>query len=290
MQKIERKDFSKYSLLERLELAHPIPKEVYIHGNTDVLHQDLKYITIVGSRKMTGYGYHALHSILSKLSAYPICIISGLALGTDTCAHECALTYNIPTISIPGSGLSDEALYPRSNLKLSREIVLSGGLLLSEYSENTKSAIYTFPARNRLMAALSDFVLIVEAEEKSGSMITARLGMDYHGRVGAIPGPIDSAYSAGTNYLIKQGAALIRSADDILEELGFDTLKLVSDSIDTQGLTPIEQKIYELLISPKEKDELLSLTEDISEILTALTMLEIKGLIIEKLGTYRRCA
>lgn len=284
--KISRTEYEAEGVLSRLENAHPVPKEIYLRGNKDILTSaTTKFITIVGSRKLTGYGAYSIQKIVQGLRGYDVCIISGLALGADAEAHKQALEAGIPTIAIPGSGLGSDVLYPRINLRLAEQILLSDGLLISEYDEHVRATNYSFPARNRLMAALSDLVIIVEAEIQSGSMITARLGLDYHGSVGAVPGPIDSPMSAGPNELLRSGATVIRSADDILLELGIIKHQ---NNPPTLTLSVHEQTVYDAMSEPQTKYELIEHLGTDPHIMAAITTLEIKGLLVEKLGKLYR--
>jgi DNA processing protein len=284
--RISKVDYPQFGVLAKLEHANPIPKEVYLRGNDKILvSPNTKFITIVGSRKLTGYGAYCIQKIIQGLRGYDVCIISGLALGADAEAHTQALAAGLPTIAIPGSGLSDAVIYPRTHLRLAQEIIRNNGLLISEYDENTKATNYSFPARNRLMAALADLVIIIEAELQSGSMITARLGLDYHGSVGAVPGPIDAQMSTGPNELLRSGATLIRSADDILTELRIHKNEYHVKDTD---LSINEQVVFDALTDPKSKYELIELLGTEPHIMAAITTLEIKEVIIEKLGKLYR--
>lgn len=201
------------------EIPQP-PKELWIEGTLP--ESDTVYLTIVGSRKHTYYGRDVCQMLIEGLAGYPITIVSGLSIGMDTIAHTAALKAGLRTIAFPGSGLSNEVLYPRRNWQLANDIVTSGGALISELAPDTKPALWTFPRRNRLMAGLSHAVLIIEAEEKSGTLITARLALDYNKDVFVVPGSIFSPTSNGTNKLIHDGAHPITSSLDLLHALGFD--------------------------------------------------------------------
>ncbi len=281
IQKILPENFP-YSLNE---IPEP-PEQIYIKGNLPDPTQ-YYYLAVVGSRKYTSYGREATERIISGLAGYPICIVSGLAIGIDGIAHRAALDAKLPTVAIPGSGLDPGVLYPRAHANLAREIVESGGALLSEYEPKLRAAPWTFPQRNRIMAGLSAGALIIEAEERSGSLITARLALDYNKNVFAVPGSIFSATSKGTNKLIKQGATPITSATDLLEELGF--LEQQRDALDLALFTSEEQSILILLDEPRSREEILSLSTLTSpQTLSTLTILEIKGSIREKMGKMER--
>lgn len=259
-----------------LEIPEP-PKELWCVGEPPKI--DAIYLVVVGSRHHTQYGKEVCKKLIQGLSGYPITIVSGLAIGMDTIVHQSALEAGLTTIAFPGSGLGNESLYPKSNWRLANTIVESGGCLLSELSPDTKAAPWTFPKRNRLMAGIAHAVLLVEAEEKSGTLITARLGLDYNREVLAIPGSIFSINSFGTNRLIKEGAQPVTSSEDILDALGLDRVLAISERqvIET---TDEEKEILALLKEPKDKDTLIrELGMPITEIHSLLTVMEIKGLI-----------
>lgn len=245
-------------------------------------------LTIVGSRKFTRYGKDVCEALIEGLKGYPITIVSGLALGIDTLVHETALKHGINTVAFPGSGLHPNVLYPRSNYHLAQKIVESGGCLISEFPEMTRAAIWTFPSRNRLMAGISKAVLIIEAEEKSGTLITARMALDYNRDVLVVPGSIFSSTSKGTHMLLKHGATPIASSDDILEALGFEKrgeLKVPEYA----DITPDEQQILEHLFEPQPRDELVRMSgKSAQEMNTILTVMELKGMIKEEYGEIRR--
>ena len=270
-----------------MEIPQP-PKELYLRGTltSDV---DVR-LAVVGSRAVTSYGQEACRALIAGLRGAPITIVSGLALGVDAIAHETALAAGLGIIAVPGSGLSDEVLYPRANLRLAHKILAAGGALLSEFPADLNAAPWTFPQRNRIMAGLSRAVLIIEAEEKSGTLITARMAVDYNRDVLVVPGSINARNSRGTNALIRQGATPITSPDDILEALGFER----RDDARAQGartlenLSPEERIVIEHLREPRTRDELMhALKLPISSANILLSAMEIKGLIKEELGKVR---
>lgn len=269
------------------EIPQP-PKELWIEGQLP--ETDTVYLTIVGSRKHTYYGRDVCQMLIEGLKGYPITIVSGLSIGMDTIAHTAAIKAGLRTIAFPGSGLSNEVLYPRRNWQLANDIVTSGGALISELAPDAKPALWTFPRRNRLMAGLSHAVLIIEAEEKSGTLITARLALDYNKDVFVVPGSIFSPTSNGTNKLIHDGAHPITSSDDLLHALGFDP------SLDTRH-TSQEYSIYETLTNQEKivfdiitqgpilKETLVSSTGyTIQELNIILSKLELEGIIKENFG------
>ena len=273
------------------EIPEP-PKELYLQGTLPDPTQ-YYYLAVVGSRKYTSYGRDATERIIAGLASYPICIVSGLALGIDGIAHRAALDAGLLTLAVPGSGLSHTVLYPRAHVSLAREIVENGGALLSEYEPGLPAAPWTFPQRNRIMAGLCQAVLVIEAEEKSGTLITARLALDYNRNVFAVPGSIFSAPSKGTNKLLRQGATPITSAEDILLELGFiepkDMLPETQKTLDLTLYTPEEQEILIILDEPRNREEIFTMISlSPAQALTTLTVLEIKGIIRETKGKIER--
>lgn len=261
---------------EKLRLWGSLPKK------------DNKLLAVVGARKYTPYGEEVCRSLIQGLAGYPITIVSGLALGIDSVAHRSAIKAGLQTIAVPGSGLGEKVLHPHSHVNLAREIVDKGGGLISEYDDEMPSGAWAFPRRNRIMAGMCHATLVIEAEKKSGTLITSRLATEYNRDVGAVPGPIYSSTSEGPHMLIRLGATLVRDSEDILEMLGLksdghDTLLNIEDLSD-------EEKIFlKLLEKPCERDELIRLSKlDISKASAALSLLEIKGLIVEELGEVRK--
>lgn len=286
IEKILPADFP--SLLK--EIPQP-PEQLYVRGTLPDPSQ-FYYLAVVGSRKYTNYGREAAERTIAGLAGYPICIVSGLAMGIDGIAHRAALDAGLPTLAIPGSGLDDCVLYPRTHHRLAHEILEGGGALLSEYEPRLEAAPWTFPQRNRIMAGISSGVLIIEAEELSGTLITARLALDYNRNVYVVPGSIFSATSKGTNGLIRRGATPITSSQELLDELGF-TAPEQSDSgtlpLDLTLFTPDEQAILLLLDEPRAREDILALLDaPPAQILSTLTILEIKGVIHEQMGKIGR--
>jgi DNA processing protein len=211
--------------------------------------------------------------------------VSGLALGIDGVAHRAALEAGLPTIAVPGSGLSEEVLYPRAHLSLAREIVSKGGALLSEMKPEEPAAPYTFPKRNRIMAGIADATLIVEAGVKSGTLITARLVSDYNRELLVVPHSIFAEGGAGGHIFMKLGAAPVRESEDILDALGIPHEK-VSENL---ALTPDEEAVMVFLREPMPRDELVrSLEGDTASTNVLLAGMELKGLITETGGMIRR--
>lgn len=291
---VKKEDYDKHPLLARLLELHDIPEQIYIIGELPEITIDEygrsmpRILTVVGSRKYTQYGKHAVEKLLSTLPKNDVIILSGLALGIDGIAHRSALDNKIKTIAIPGSGLDKKVIYPSTHIQLAEEIVTSGGALVSELSPTTKAAKWTFPARNRIMAALSDAVLIIEAEEKSGTLITGRQALELGRDIGAVPGELFSPTSVGTNALIHDGAYLIANENDLYELLHLSK-KESGGKISEEIYTEEEQNIMNILREPIEKDTLLIKSNlSLEKFLTTLSSLEIKGKIQETFGEVRR--
>ena len=202
-----------------------IPEQLYIIGELPNEQEKLIYLCVVGSRKHTSYGKEICEKIIAGLAGYPIVIVSGFAMGIDTIAHKKAMDIGLRTVVFPGSGLSDSAMYPKTNIILMNEIIKKGGCLISEFEPNFKATQWSFPMRNRLMAGISKAVLVIEAEERSGTLITARLTTEYNRDLLTVPGSVFSPNSKGTNKLIRQGATPVTCAEDVLEALGFEIEK-----------------------------------------------------------------
>lgn len=269
------------------EIPQP-PKKLFLAGALPDPKQ-YYYLSVVGSRKFTSYGRDTTEHLLAGLAGHPICIVSGLAVGIDSIAHRAALDHRLPTVAIPGSGLDRTVLYPRANLRLAEEIISSGGALLSEYEPDLRAAPWTFPQRNRIMAGISNGTIVIEAEERSGTLITARMALDYNRNIYAVPGSIFSPTSKGTNALIQRGATPVTSAEDLLSELGFAAHK--KEQLDLSFFSPEEQEVLGLLDKPRTRDQILhEIALSPAEALSTLTVLEIKGIICERMGKIERIA
>lgn len=285
---MEIKDWPCDKWPETLRQIPQPPKKMRIRGefNNQFGSADFVRLCIVGPRKYSEYAEMSCQKIIAGLSQFPITIVSGLAYGIDSIAHTAALENNIHTIAIPGSGLADESIYPKAHFNLAHEILDSGGCLISEFDDNFTAINWAFPQRNRIMVGISDAVLIIEAYEKSGTMITARLATDYNKEVLAIPGSIFSESSIGTNKLIQDGAHVILNSNDVLSVLGFDVDKSIKekDGIIKNRLSAIEKLIYENLSveknpTPEKIFELICNKISISEFNATLISLELKNII-----------
>lgn len=269
------------------EIPDP-PGKLYCAGRLP--DPDLLPLCVVGSRKFSAYGKMSCERIIAGLAGFPISIISGLALGIDAIAHRAALAAGLATVAVPGSGLSLEALYPAANRSLARDLLAAGGALLSPFEPDFRAVAWGFPARNRIMAGMSKAALIIEAEERSGTLITARLALDYNRDVYAVPGSIFSPASRGTNALIRDGAAPVTGAADLLSLLGFSAQENPERSVSPPvGADVDELRVWEALGTPRAREELHSLVNIPVPLLnTILSRLELRGVITEFGGTWRR--
>lgn len=246
-------------------------------------------LCVVGSRRTSVYGVRNTAQLIAGLVKYPIAIVSGLALGIDAEAHKAALDVGLPTVAVVPSSADEASLYPNSNRALAHRILARGGAVISEQDPPWKAHLYNFAERNRLMAGMSQATLIVEAGEKSGTLITARLALDYNREVMGIPHELGRAGGVGVNRLLREGATLVRDADDILQVLGFAPSDKPRQVALPTDLTEAEIKILHALDGPQIRDELieyLSLSAQAANI--ALSSLLIRGLIIERLGKIER--
>jgi DNA processing protein len=277
IREIEFKDFP-----ERLKEIPSPPRKIYVRG--ELPNESYKFLTVVGSRAYTPYGKSTCETLIRGLRGLPVVIVSGLAFGIDSIAHEEALNSGIKTIAVPGSGLDDSVLYPRNHRMLAKKIIESGGCLLSEFEPNFKATTWSFPQRNRIMAGMSHAVLVIEAELKSGTLITSKHATDYNRDVLAVPGSIFSTKSEGPHMLIRLGATPITSPKDLIEALGFEAGEK-NQKLDLETFSPEERDVLEKLDSPKTRDELMNEIEiDSGELSATLSLLEIKGVIKEVAG------
>lgn len=247
----------------------------------------LKLLSIVGSRKYTTYGKQVVDDLIHGLAKYPVGIVSGMALGIDSLAHEAALKNNLYTLAIPGGGLNDNVLYPASHKNLAYRILESDGGLMSEFEPSFKATPWSFPQRNRLVAGISHATLLIEAAEKSGTLITARMAADYNRELLVVPGSIFSKNSIGVHQFLKLGAVPVTCADDILEALHIDK-EAMDESVPKPQLTLAEQKIINLLNEPMHRDQLLRATGlPIVEISQILMLMELENKIASEQNIYR---
>src|SRR3989344_4153997 len=263
-----------------LETPHP-PSLLYYLGELPDF--SLPSAAIVGTRKPTRYGLETAKILARDLAQAGVLVVSGLALGVDAEAHKGALEGGGKTIAVLGSGLSQ--IYPFQNRGLAEKIIERGGAVVSEFPPLHPPEKWTFPQRNRIIAGLSQVIVVVEAPQKSGSLITARFGLDYNRDIGAVPGEISSINSAGPNSLLKSGAAVVSSAEDVLGLLGLDYPDL--SAIDKIGKD--EEYLLDLLAEPAGARFLLAHSGLEPEALNQkLTILELAGRIKNIGGAFHR--
>ena len=202
---------------EKLTHIYAPPAKLYVLGNEDIL--DKPAIAIIGCRQASSYGKKVAYEFAYQLAKKGIIIISGLARGIDAYSHWGVIKARGKAIAVLGSGLNN--VYPKENIKLYKEIIKNGGAVITEYEPNSKPDRMHFPARNRIISALSDGILVVEARRKSGTLITVDFGLEHGKDIFCIPGNITSDNSYSTNELIKQGAIPVTCVDDILENLKY---------------------------------------------------------------------
>ena len=252
-----------------------------------------KFLCVIGSRKFSTYGVDACRKIILGLSGYPIVIVSGLAIGIDSISHEAALDAGLKTISFPGSGLAPSVLYPWSKRPLAKRIVASGGALLSSFDYEQESTVWTFPARNRLMAGISHATLIIEAAKGSGTLITADYAAEFGRDILTVPGSIFAELSYGPHMLIRRGATPVTCAEDVLEALGFKVNRKDGMNEALPNFAEMSLSEDQRLIVDNLKRESLSSNELIektafpsSKFNTIISELELRGIIKEKEGHY----
>jgi len=270
-----------YPLLLK-EIPNP-PFLIYYQGEI-FEKQDNYSLAVVGTRKISPYGQQVTENLVSELTRSGLVIISGLALGVDAVAHGACVSLNGKTIAVLGSGLDN--IYPSAHTPLARRIIDSGGLIISEFPLGMPSYRSNFPHRNRIIAGLSRGTLIIEAAQNSGSLITAKLALDFNREIFAVPGPIYSDNSQGPHSLIKQGAKLITSAQDIIEELNLSNL---TEKPQVRSILPETQEEHEIMnlltLSNRNVDELIKKTKlDAKKINSILVSMELKGMI-RNIGT-----
>lgn len=274
---------NKYKRLENLSLLAQPVNDLYYLGEDFLSLLERPLIAIVGSRKISPYGRTVTEKLAAELAKEGVVIVSGLALGVDSVAHAAAVQAGGQTIAVLPSGLGK--IYPATHTNLAKRIIQTGGALVSEYpATNEQPQKYQFIARNRIIAALSQAVIITEAAAKSGSLHTADFALEQGVEVMAVPGNITNPNSAGTNDLIKTGATPITSAQDIMESLHLTPTNARKQKVNFAN--QIEADIYELLDASACNEEALVQQANWSspEIVQALTMLEIHG-HIQRVGS-----
>lgn len=286
---------------EQLKHIHDAPLVLYTLGDTGLLGRE--QIGIIGSRKATRAGLDHARRFAAELSARELLVTSGLALGVDGAAHAGALDAGFPTTAVIGCGL--DRIYPNQHRRLGERVVAEG-LMVSEYPPGTPAKAAHFPQRNRIISGLSRGVLVVEAGLRSGSLITARMALEQGREVFAIPGSVHSPVARGCHHLIKQGARLVETVDDILEELGsWWSAPLLNEPTTTAepkrrnrssqslaGLDSREIAVFEALgYDPQSTDALSSATGlPADQLMQSLLLLELQGLVSSAPGGFQKIA
>lgn len=266
------------------------PFLLYVKGDETLLNQsnnlkNVGMIAIVGTRKMTSYGQETTDLFASELSR-DFVIVSGMALGVDAQAHKSCLDAGGKTIAVLGNGV--DLPFPTTNERLYNEILKKGGTIISEFPPGQPPSVGSFPSRNRIIAGMSQGVLVTQGAEDSGSVITANFAIEFERKLFAVPGPITSSLSKGPNDLIRSGATLVFSPSDITKELGIKNHELRKGDGKFGGLTKDEKNIVEIL-----ENENLSFDEigkrlklDASKLAATLSLMEIKGILKTSEGNY----
>lgn len=261
------------------------PSKLYYRGdwNTNIFAETL---SVVGARRMTRYGEIITNSLVAAIAAEGITIVSGFMYGIDAQAHTAALEAGGRTIAVMPCGI--EKIHPEYQTELHSRILDNKGLVISEYPGDTPPALWTYPRRNRIIAGLSQILLIVEAGIKSGALITAKIAKKYNRKIFAVPGPLTSSVSMGTALLIKQGAQVVTSSQDILFEYGKTETEDLFSKKKPHGLNKSQREIVDLLShEPMGIDDISRSTgKPVSEIGVDITVLSLKKHLILNEGKY----
>lgn len=254
------------------------PVALFVRGMLD---NSRPRIAVVGTRKMTAYGKHTTEEIVSELMKHGVEVVSGLALGIDGIAHKASLNAGGTTIGVLGSGIDRKSVYPRAHYDLGETIIDKKGALIGEYPPGALPTTYSFPKRNRIVAGISLATLVIEAPEKSGALITASCSLEYGRDVYAIPHALTSPTGAGPHKLIRDGAYLVRSAGDILENLNLSEFERHIKVKETIPDTTDEGQLITLISrEPIHIDEITrKSTFPGPKVIAMLTVLEMKGRI-----------
>lgn len=284
MQKLETENIK---IITINDLAYPkLLKQIYdppvlLYLKGELKPEDEFSLGVVGSRKFTFYGKQATEKIVADIVRFGLAIVSGLALGIDALAHSKAVDTGGRTIAVLGSGLDKQSIYPADNRYIADKIISSGGAIISEFPPGSQPLKHHFPQRNRIIAGLSLGVLVVEAAEKSGALITARHALEQNREVFAVPGNIYSPVSVGPNRLIQMGAKAVTCAKDII-----DTLDLADAAVQIEVKKIIPESEEEKIVcsylthDPIYIDELIHLTNlDINIMNSTLAIMELKGMV-----------
>lgn len=258
------------------------PGILYIRGQ--LKKEDELALAVVGSRKFSSYGQRVTEELVYPLAKNQLTIVSGLALGIDSYAHKAALDAHGRTIAVLACGL--DQIYPIANIRLADKILASGGAIISEFPLGMPALNYNFPIRNRIIAGLSLGTLVIECAVNSGSLLTAAAALDYNREVFAVPGPIFSETSIGTNRLIQVGAKLINSYSDILEELAIEEKAKIQKARQVIADTKEEEILLKYLKEPILVDVLVNQSGlEAAAVNSTLIQMEMKGKIRNLGGT-----
>ena len=263
----------------RLRLIKNPPKLLYYAGE---MVAEENCLAIVGSRICSPYGKETALEMAKKAAQSSLTVVSGLAAGIDSMAHQAAVQAKKRTIAVLGGGLDFQSFYPKQNLRLAGQIIENGGVLISEYPPKTKPANYTFPQRNRIISGLSLGILVIEARIKSGALITADYAKKQNKKIFAVPGPIQSSSSRGCNLLIKKGARLTETIQDVLNELGLDCSEKPESSF-LKSDDPKELLILKLLEEGSLNiEKIIGKTKiNAAEAAGIISSMELKGIITD---------
>ena len=265
---------------DKLKHIYNSPSILFYKGNINQL-KNLS-LAMVGTRKPTSYGIWCAQNISEKLSNYSINIVSGLAMGIDEYSHKGCLKGTSKTIAVLGSGVENPL--PKSNLKLAEKILSDDGLLISEYGVEHKVSAGNYPARNRIISGISDGVIVVEAANKSGALITVEHALDQGKNVFAMPGNINSDMSKGCHKIIKEGAKLVDNIEDILSEYNLNNFNKISSNDENKPLGGIQKSIFDIIKikGSLHIDKICDYTNmNIQDINCILNILEIEGMVVE---------
>lgn len=264
-----------------LRQLHDPPLQLYLRGDASPELLALPAVAIVGARSCSPYGAEVARSLGRELAATGVVVVSGLARGIDGEAHRGALEAQGPTVAVLGCGIDRD--YPRSHADLARGVA-EAGLIVSEYPPGVEPAPWRFPARNRVIAGLCLATVVVEARERSGALITADFALELGRDVFAVPGEITAARSAGTNSLLRQGAAPLLGVDDVLQALGLERAPPPPTPVSSAG----EAVLRVLAEEPRGADELARASGRAgAEVAAVLVELELAGLVSQADGVYR---
>ena len=264
---------------EKLKRISDYPYALYVKGSLP--DKAAKKAALVGARRCTPYGEKYAVDFGKVLAEHGVQIISGMARGVDGMGHRGALLGNGKTFAVLGCGV--DVCYPREHIGLYVDILEQGGGIISEMPPGTPPFPQNFPARNRIISGLSDVVLVMEAGEKSGSLITVDLALEQGREVYALPGPVNSRMSIGCNELIRQGAGILLSPEMFLEELGLSGKKTEKEGKNKKMLETKEELLYSCLgLYPKSVEEILKETKlEVRQVMEILVSLELRGYIRE---------